>query len=75
MKKASIALLILSVLAGIICLVGIGFFLYRHFVTNRISDWGGMENPDYTGYVRDVDSDESTDLTQSILQEEDHGTV
>ena len=40
MKKALIVLLILALLAGL------GVFLYKHFVTDRVMDWGGMENPD-----------------------------
>lgn len=42
MKKVLMILLILGLLAGA------GVLLFRHFVTNRISDWGGMENPEYS---------------------------
>lgn len=43
MKSLKKVLLILLIL---LLLILAGTFLYRHFVTNRISDRGGMENPD-----------------------------
>lgn len=46
MKKLLTALLILA-----LCAV-IGMILFRVFVTGRISDYGGMENPDYAENVR-----------------------
>lgn len=41
MKKMLIGLLILALLAGI------GALMFRHFVTNMVTDVGGMENPEY----------------------------
>lgn len=49
MKKFLTILLI--VLLSLALLVGAGLFLYRHFVTDRIADWGGMENPEYSQSV------------------------
>lgn len=50
-----VLIIILVVLLALALLVGIAALLYRHFVTNRVSDWGGMENPDYSGeaYIAD----------------------
>lgn len=42
MKKVLFVLLL-----GLL-LTGMGMLLYRCFVTDRISDWGGMENPEYS---------------------------
>lgn len=39
MKKLLIAVLTVAIL------VAAGAFLYKHFVTDRITDRGGMENP------------------------------
>ncbi len=70
MKKVLIILLIL------VLLVTIGVFLYQHFVINRISDWGGMENPDQMDFVaQSSDVIEQATSTHQILQEEHHGTV
>lgn len=44
MKKA--LLRFLTVLLALAALSLIGIFLFRHFVSNRIMDKGGMENPD-----------------------------
>ena len=44
MKKA--LLIFMIVLLTLAALGLTGFFLFRHFVTNRITDRGGMENPD-----------------------------
>lgn len=33
----------------LLCLLALGSLGFRHFVTDRITDRGGMENPDYTG--------------------------
>lgn len=33
----------------LLCLLAMGSLGFRHFVTDRITDRGGMENPDYTG--------------------------
>ncbi len=41
----------------IIFIVG-GVLLYKHFVTERVSDKGGMENPDYQE-TTDVNKDDS----------------
>ena len=42
MKKRIILFAVLAIL-----IIGIGgVFLYRHFVLDKIMDWGGMENPD-----------------------------
>lgn len=37
---------ILIVVAVLIVVACIGAFLFHHFVTNRVMDRGGMENPD-----------------------------
>lgn len=42
MKKLLTAFVILALLAGI------GALAFRHFVTNRVTDKGGMENPEYS---------------------------
>lgn len=44
MEKILIVLMI--VLLALPFLGVTGVFLFRHFVTNQITDWGGMENPD-----------------------------
>ena len=44
MKKA--LLRFLTVLLALAALSLIGIFLFRHFVSNRVMDKGGMENPD-----------------------------
>lgn len=41
MKRRMIRIFLAGMLAGLI-LSG----SYKHFVTDRIMDWGGMENPD-----------------------------
>ena len=46
MKKFLTILLI--VLLSLAILAGAGALLYRHLVTDRIADWGGMENPEYS---------------------------
>ena len=43
MKHRAVWIFLLGVLVGIALSV-----LYKHFVTDRIMDRGGMENPDYT---------------------------
>ena len=43
MKRRMLTILLAAVL--VIALVLVGKFLYRHFVTDRIMDGGGMENP------------------------------
>ncbi len=42
MKKILIVIVILALLAGL------GTLGFRHFVTNRITDIGGMENPEFS---------------------------
>ena len=42
MKKVLTGIVILALLAGI------GTLLFRIFVTNRVADKGGMENPEYS---------------------------
>lgn len=42
MKLVWRVLLLLALLAGL------GLLLFRQFVTNRIADYGGMENPAYS---------------------------
>lgn len=44
MKKIMLAILVVLLILAF--LGAAGFLLYRHFVTNQITDWGGMENPD-----------------------------
>lgn len=39
---------LLMVFAALVLLAGIGLLLFRHFVTNRVTDPGGMENPEYS---------------------------
>ncbi len=68
MKKVLIILLVLVLLAGL------GMLLFRHFVTNRIPDVGGMENPDYSESALNSDAEQNT-LTYKISQEDNHGTV
>lgn len=46
-----IMLKILIIVAIIVALVFGGKLLYKHFVTDRIADWGGMENPDAQMYT------------------------
>ena len=38
---------ILIIVSFVIIFVMGGVLLYKHFVTDRVSDKGGMENPDY----------------------------
>lgn len=45
MKKVLLTLLIVVLVLAVLCTAGV--FLFRHFVTDRIMDKGGMENPDY----------------------------
>lgn len=42
MKKVIRTLLLLALL------ILLAMAAFRHFVTNRVTDRGGMENPDYT---------------------------
>lgn len=42
MKKLLTGIVILALLAGI------GALAFRHFVTNQVTDIGGMENPEYS---------------------------
>lgn len=42
MKKLLIGILIPVLLAGL------SMLMFRHFVTNGVTDIGGMENPEYT---------------------------
>lgn len=44
MKKIMLAILVVLLILAVLGVAG--FLLYRHFVTNQITDWGGMENPD-----------------------------
>lgn len=44
MKRRMLKILLIIVL--VVAVVFGGKFLYRHFVTDQITDWGGMENPD-----------------------------
>lgn len=44
MKKVLLTLLIVVLVLAVLCTAGV--FLFRHFVTDRIMDKGGMENPD-----------------------------
>lgn len=37
--------ILLVILIVLLALTVLGVFLFRHFVTNQIKDWGGMENP------------------------------
>ena len=62
MKKLIVTILIGAVLLGSAVLGGRA--LYRHFVTNSISDWGGMENPDYTQEMQQQDNQHTTDITE-----------
>ena len=48
MKRRMIGVFLAGILVGLL-LSG----LYRHFVTNRIMDRGGMENPDYIAQSTD----------------------
>ena len=45
---------LLVVLITILALVIGGIFMFRHFVTNRVMDKGGMENPEYTDDEEDI---------------------
>ena len=53
MKRRMLTALLIVVL--VIALALGGRFLYRHFVTDRITDWGGMENPDAQTYTDQED--------------------
>ena len=46
MKRGMAAVLIILLTFAVLIAAGTLFLLYRHFVTNRIMDGGGMENPD-----------------------------
>ncbi len=69
MKKLLIVLLILALL------IALGALLFRIFVTDRITDKGGMENPEYSDAVSRISPLESARETLQILQEDHHGTV
>ena len=59
MKRRMLWVFLVGILIGI-TLSG----LYQHFVTDRIMDRGGMENPDYAWSMENPDyawSDEHTD--------------
>lgn len=68
MKKLLILLLVLALV------VGIGALLFRHFVTNRITDRGGMENPEFSEAAYHPNIESGARMPQT-LQEEHHGTV
>ena len=68
MKKLLIILLVLALVAGI------GALLFRHFVTNRITDRGGMENPEFSEAAYHPNTEPGTWMPRA-LQEEHHGTV
>ena len=53
MKRRILTVLLVVVI--VIALVLGGKFLYRHFVTDRITDRGGMENPDAQTYTDQED--------------------
>lgn len=46
-KKTLIIIAVVFII--LIVIVACGYALYKHFVTDRITDKGGMVNPEYTG--------------------------
>lgn len=68
MKKLLIILLV------IMLLIGSGALLFRHFVTDRIMDRDGMENPEYSRSGRNAYQNTS-DLILENIQEEHYGIV
>lgn len=69
MKKVLIVLLVLALL------VGLGLLLFRICVTNRITDKGGMENPEFSDITSQSDTAGQPTPAQKNIQEEYHGTV
>ncbi len=69
MKKVLIVLLVLALL------VGLGMLLFRIFVTDRITDKGGMENPEFSDVASRPDDFGQRIPAHQNLQEEYHGTV
>ena len=62
MMKRRMRTLCLIALLGIALFLG-GRLLYRHFVTNQIADWGGMENPDALHLEEPQSADEESEST------------
>lgn len=62
MKKVIVAIILGAVLLG--GAIWGGTALYRHLVTDRVSDYGGMENPDYTAEMEQEDNQHHTDMTE-----------
>lgn len=69
MKKVLIVLLVLSLL------VGLGMLLFRIFVTGRITDKGGMENPEFSDVTSQSDNFGQRAPAHKKIQEEYHGTI
>lgn len=55
MKKALIIVFIVAFALALLCVTGV--FLFRHFVTDQITDRGGMENPDAESEEQPLDGD------------------
>ena len=62
MKKAIVGILIGAVLLSGAVLGGRA--LYRHFVTDSITDRGGMVNPEYTEKMQQEDNQHQSDMTE-----------
>lgn len=65
MKKMLNMLLI--VLPALAVLGVTGLLLFRHFVTDQIADWGGMENPDTVGEEEQALDGEHTYAANEVL--------
>ena len=68
MKKA--LLIVLIVILALAILATAFVLLYRHFVTNRIMDRGGMENP----FLEDTQDTQSEPVSEAAGAAEDDKT-